>query len=124
MCLAPTRKQALYAEVTKVRPRCPAGVGVRDSMANTLRYVLQQVVKKGLPIERMLHQTLEKGELGRQLGVKDKEFQAVGALEEAQKYEKGVWSRERWEVGWRAVWGPFCRHPLRGQNARMPRLWS
>lgn len=86
-------------------------LGFGDSRANALRYVLQQVVKKGLPRERMLQQTLEKGELGRQLRVKDKEFQAVGALEEAQKSEKGVWSQERWEVGWRAVWRQYCRHP-------------
>lgn len=77
-------------------------------MANALRYVLQQVVKKGLSREKMLHQTLEKGELGRQLGVQDKDFQAVGALEEAQKFEKGAWSRERWEVGWRAVRDSFA----------------
>lgn len=55
------------------------------------------MVKKSLPEERMGHQTLEKGELGREVGVKSKEFQA-----EVQKCGKRVacpgyhtWSAER-----------------------------
>lgn len=55
------------------------------------------MVKKSSPEERMGHQTWEKGELGREVGVKSKEFQA-----EEQKCEKRVacpgshtWSGER-----------------------------